>query len=141
MPSGIYPRLPKNHVCAVCDSTTTTNWHLHDEYWYCNICYTKHVRNPAKLYQEYNKNYKSRRLLFQDTRLILDHNPRNGVCSKCGKKNGEKFINTKGKESIVQTHLHHIEYDPNNPLAHTVELCEGCHLKEGIKLGQINVKH
>jgi 5-methylcytosine-specific restriction endonuclease McrA len=136
MPSGIYPRAPKNHVCAACDSTITINWHCHDEHWYCNPCFLKYIRNPARLYQEYRKNYAARRLLFQNTRLILDHNPRKGVCSECGKINGEIFINTKGKESIVQTHIHHVEYDSANPLNHIVELCEGCHLRESIRLRQ-----
>jgi len=140
LPSGIYPR-NKNHICVACDVVNSSNWHNHDGYWYCNTCYMKYVRNPAKLYQEYNKDYKSRRLLFRDTRLILDRNPRKGVCSRCGKKNGEIFINTKGRESIVQTHLHHTEYDPNDPLAHTVELCESCHLVESIRLGQVNVRN
>jgi len=59
-------------------------------------------------------NFKTRRV----TNLI---NPRTNKCSFCGKTHPEQLKN--------QTSLHHIEYDEEHPLNHTVELCIACHMR------------
>ena len=68
-----------------------------------------------KFHDIHNKN----RIKFKGKPIVLGFNPRKGTCSKCGQ--------SVGKGEIKQTVLHHIKYDSNNPLAHTVELCRVCH--------------
>jgi len=76
--------------------------------------------NPEKAYQ-----YIHNRILFKGKTVVLDHNPRTGTCSKCGAViDGEK---------VKQTHIHHTEYNDNEVLAHTVELCASCHGRESRK--------
>ena len=48
-------------------------------------------------------------------RIFLTENPRKGICSECGEAG--------------ETHIHHDQYDSDNPLAHTRELCKSCHTK------------
>jgi len=50
-------------------------------------------------------------------RIYLGYNPRKGICGDCGKTN-------------AKTVLHHLKYDLKNPLAHTFELCIGCHARQ-----------
>lgn len=49
--------------------------------------------------------------------------PRKGICSKCGA--------VKGIDCKI-THMHHLEYHPEDPLKDTIELCSSCHKKEHI---------
>lgn len=72
-------------------------------------------RNPEKI-KAHNKKYQSKRYWFKGKRLLAKEDLRKGVCSKCGKKG--------------RTSLHHLEYDGNNPLYHTIEICQGCHIRE-----------
>jgi hypothetical protein len=53
----------------------------------------------------------------------MKKNPRKGMCQPCGKTG--------------YTHLHHEQYDDNDILKHTIELCPGCHAKKSWRLGQI----
>ena len=68
-----------------------------------------HKEKIAQSQKQYNK----RKIKFKGKSMILDHEPRIGICSNCGKEG--------------QTNLHHTKYDSNNPLKHTRELCVGCH--------------
>jgi len=72
------------------------------------------------------KKIQGRRITFKGKRFMLKENPRTGICSNCNKSvnNGE----------IKKTHMHHEKYDENNPLAHTIELCAGCHSKTHARL-------
>lgn len=49
----------------------------------------------------------------------LDENLRTGTCSECGR--------SVEKGEIKTTNLHHTKYDPNDVLAHVIELCVRCH--------------
>ncbi len=107
-------------VCAACDSTTTyinkkgvACWHYHNEDLFCDKCFKYYIWNPA-----FNPVFHVRRFGFQGLRYFYKNNPRLGVCSKCGARVGIE---------CKRTSLHHLEYDPDNPLNHTIELCNSCH--------------
>jgi hypothetical protein len=53
---------------------------------------------------------------FKESTVVLDEEPRNGVCSRCRYVVGEVHPIT-GKVYTV-THRHHEAYDSNNVLAH-----------------------
>jgi len=53
---------------------------------------------------------------FKGKTISLDFEPREGICSDCGKQD-------------EHTHLYHTQYDETNPLKYTVELCADCHGK------------
>ena len=59
---------------------------------------------------------------FLGTIIEIPEDARTGKCSLCGKSYPEDLIR--------QPSIHHIEYDPENPLANTVELCNSCHAKQ-----------
>jgi len=73
-------------------------------------------KDYARTHQVEIQAYKAKRIKFKDKRIFLETNPRIGVCSWCRKKG--------------RTNIHHLQYDENNPLAHTVEICPSCHIKE-----------
>jgi hypothetical protein len=58
---------------------------------------------------------------YKGKTIPLRFEPRKGVCSHCEKID-------------EHTHLHHTQYDDNDPLAHIVELCHSCHMKQHRKL-------
>jgi len=62
------------------------------------------------------KENSARRIWFKTKRVYVKDCPRTGICSLCRRKG--------------LTHLHHIQYDENEPLAHTIEVCPSCHMKE-----------
>ena len=72
-------------------------------------------RNTAKV-KLWAKEDNARRFTFKGKRIFVNTIPRKGICTKCGKKG--------------RTSLHHTEYDLNNPMAHTIEICQACHLGE-----------
>ena len=80
-----------------------------------------HLRNRDKHLQIFRN-----RITFQNKQIQLDFNPRTGKCSQCG--------------SVGRTDLHHIKYDPANPLANTIELCIPCHRKTRIGMKYNKVK-
>jgi len=49
-----------------------------------------------------------------EKQIVVGINPRIGVCSMCG-------------DRPKKTNMHHTKYDPDNPLAYTIELCVPCH--------------
>lgn len=123
-------------ICAGCNAITSYKdkrgievWHWHDGHRLCESCFNIYVRNPV-YHEKWNHITNTRQLLFKNKRILLKENPRKGVCQLCGKKNGEKYTNYKGKDAIVSTHIHHIRYDDIDPLKDTMELCNSCHLKE-----------
>ena len=77
-----------------------------------------HWKNREKHLQMFRN-----RVTFLGKQLQLDSNPRRGVCSQCG--------------FVGRTDLHHIKYDPTNPLANTIELCKPCHRKGHIRKAKI----
>jgi len=57
-----------------------------------------------------------KRIRYKGKQIFVGINPRSGTCSEC---------NYKGI-----TQMHHLKYDDENPLAHTIELCNSCHHKQ-----------
>ena len=58
------------------------------------------------------------RIKFQGRTKSVGRNPRTGICSLCRHKG--------------QTDIHHMRYDRNDLLAHTIELCDSCHNKQRV---------
>lgn len=116
-------------VCSKCGSNKTyrrkngyEQWNIKDgEYW-CQKCYCKLIKYP-KWKVKHIALYNPKRILFKQKRIILDEDPRKGICKMCGKKG--------------LTHMHHYKYDDKDPLKYTIELCPSCHAKEGYKLKQL----
>jgi len=98
----------------------------------CKKCYAQYFDNPV-----HHPLYTHKRIQFKNKQIALKENPRKGICDLCGKKNGDQYINKKNRVAIVNTQIHHLEYDEAEPLAHTIELCESCHTSESWRLGQI----
>ena len=106
--------------CFNCGSDITTiqkqktkispvsHWYFHEGKTYCEKCNSKLFKNPRRL------NPKGKH------RIVLEQNPRTGICQICLRKVGE---------GIKRTSLHHIQYH-NDPLKDTIELCNSCHMKE-----------
>jgi len=57
-----------------------------------------------------------RTMRYKGKVLTFKHQIKTGQCQSCWSPN-------------LTTVLHHIRYDDNNPLAHTIELCQHCHNK------------
>lgn len=130
-------------ICSICDSTTiyshnrrkNGNWYIDKEtqLYLCGKCYAYKRRKIPEVAErrhnslnkpsarEHVREHDKRKLRFKGRQILVQSNPRIGVCSKCGKRNGL---------DIKRTHIHHIQYDENNPLAYTIELCTSCHAKE-----------
>jgi len=51
---------------------------------------------------------------YKGKTVTLNFEPRKGICSICEKED-------------EHTILHHEQYDDNDPLAHTIEVCVKCH--------------
>ncbi len=79
----------------------------------CRVC------NKSRM-KVWSKILNAKRIEFKGKNISFKENPRTNICSKCGRKYPDEL-----KE---QTCLHHLDYDPKNPLAHTIELCRGCHI-------------
>ena len=135
----------EDRICVACDSKTTYidrtgrhQWRMYDDHWYCKNCYCRYVDNPIRnpiTSKKWNPirhaRYGPRRYTFKDKRVQTKEIPRTGTCQKCGKKIGDEYINCWGETAIIKrTHIHHIQYDENNPFGSTIELCVSCHMKE-----------
>lgn len=107
------------------DNRGVSQWHKFLDGYLCTRCHSN-LENPEK-------NKRRIRFTFKDKRILLPDNPRTGYCSKCS--------NNIYDGSCKVTHLHHTKYDVKNPLENTIELCVGCHFKESVLLGQIDVNH
>jgi hypothetical protein len=64
---------------------------------------------------------------FKGKIVYLDSDPRIGVCTRCRYVVGQ--IHKVTGKVYKNTHLHHEQYDENNAVAHTIELCSPCHRK------------
>ena len=134
----------KYRNCCICRLTTSykdkngyEQWRLHNTKWYCKKCYYRVIVNPVR-----NKINAPRRIVFQDTRILLSNNPRKGVCEKCGIKLGDEYINAKGKIKILKkTDMHHMEYHDDDPLKDAIEICPSCHFKETWRLRRLEVTY
>lgn len=97
----------KERECRFCGSKTTKidngkyeHWYKCFNQWLCHKCYNRLVSQPFQI-------------KFKHKIIHLKKNPHKGICEICGKK--------------TRTHLHHLSYDPNKPLKHTIEVCAKCH--------------
>jgi len=72
--------------------------------------------------KSFNARTGPKRIKFKGKKVYLGYNPRKGICAKCRK--------TVASGDIDSTHMHHLQYDENDPAAHTVELCPSCHALE-----------
>jgi hypothetical protein len=125
-------------ICSLCEKDTTVVirkrktkpqgykqylWHRHKQTnkRICHNCYMKlyisskwnPIKNPER-----HKIYNPRRLKFNGKYILLSRPPRIGVCNWC-----RAVIPFDCK----QTQMHHLFYDPLNPLLHTIEICPRCH--------------
>lgn len=107
-------------ICSNCQSQETykNQWYYHNNKSFCKKCQNKLFVNP-----KWHPLTNNKRIKFMGKVILLDRNPRTGICSKCGVKR--------------VTNLHHLLYDELDPLAYTIELCQSCHMTESIRLGQI----
>jgi DNA-directed RNA polymerase subunit RPC12/RpoP len=120
-------------VCSNCGSTKTSNSH-----WYrdgksgyqCHPCHMKLVYNPR-----WHPITNPKRINFKGKQVFLDEAPRKGVCSLCGIKVGQ-FHPVTG-HYCKTTHMHHLQYDPENPANYTIEVCVPCHRQEHQRLKTI----
>lgn len=118
-------------------------WHRYKDGYICQKHYASLIGNPNKP-KGYWKKYKQdpikkkehgrRAVRFFDTKIFMKTNPRKGICIWCGRKNGDEFINAKGKPSKIKTQLHHIEYYIIFKWFATIEICNSCHYKETLRL-------
>ena len=127
----------KNVFCCECGSnktyvrkTSKTRWHLGRPEWYkhpdipnkflCNKCYLRLPQKQQKR-QQLSKIYHKKQHYYKNRNIHLDYEPRIGVCNWC---RAVAPFDTK------MTHIHHEQYDDNNPSKHTIEICVECHRKE-----------
>ena len=82
----------------------------------------KYNRNNSEKVATRQHQYTLQKIRFGGKQIRTNEVVRTGKCSKCLRRveDGE----------IKVTHMHHEQYDSNNPLAHTIELCVRCHNKE-----------
>lgn len=127
------------------------HWRNHKNGWICNRCYCKHVKHLknkeqenqyckeyynknkeyfkeyfAKRTKEYVKNNNSKRLKYKDKQIRIKQNIKTGYCSRCSNNIYDGSCNL--------TSLHHIRYNDDDPLKHTIELCNPCHRKQHINI-------
>lgn len=80
-------------------------------------------------------------MTFQGKQILLKENPRKGICSKCGNKKGDWYIDYKGRPRQIQRiQMHHEKYDKSDPLKHTIELCSSCHGKISQQQNRVKMK-
>lgn len=116
--------IPRN--CFICKSTKThidknghEQWYYHYGQWYCLKHNNHYFRNPK---------YIPKTITFRNKQVIISKTARIGKCSKCGKKIGDEYLDTRKKiKKIKRTHIHHIEYHDDNILKDTIEICASCH--------------
>ena len=87
-------------------------------HWICRRCYQQ-IINP--IYNPiYSNIHNPRRLTYKGKVIRMKNARRIGVCNWC--RAVTPF-------DCAKTELHHEQYDDNNPLAHTIEICPRCHIK------------
>lgn len=86
--------------------------------WWCKRCHSRLVDDP-KWNPSMSKIHNPRRLTYKGKVVRLEKPPRIGVCNWC--------------RAVIpfdceRTQMHHEQYDDDNPLAHTIEICPLCHI-------------
>lgn len=93
------------------------------------------LKNPEKYAAQIERStqklkdsgYITNRVLFKAKRILLEQNPRLGICSMCGQKG--------------RTEIHHIKYHNADPLRDTIEVCARCHRKREQLYGEWGKKN
>lgn len=128
-------------ICVDCGETFLTNYvnkHIYRTTEKCQTCRDSERKQKPVIKLKYGRfkdsNNKSR-MKYKGRYVYLDpkevEKKRTGYCSNCS--------NNIHDGSCKQTQLHHPnnEYDDNDPLWNTVELCASCHRKETIRLAKM----
>ncbi len=110
----------RNNLCKECHNSMRKE---SGKYWST----TKRLSDKWHAILDLNK------IWFKKKRIYLNENPRTNVCSECGRRYPE--------ELKIQTSLHHNEYNENNPLTNTRELCQSCHMKLHYRRGDLSLIH
>jgi hypothetical protein len=80
--------------------------------------------------KKFSGDWRPRRYVFLDKRLINDTRVRTGVCSQCHRQVGDKYQGWRGRVvTVKQTQLHHDFYLTICPWFSRRELCVACHSK------------
>lgn len=101
-----------------------------DEGWICLKHYNRLIGNPKQTIEyrrKYNKISWSKTLWFCNKPVYVGFVVRKGICERCGRKNGDKFIKTRGGIGTILTHKHHYFYLRIMVWACTEEICNLCH--------------
>lgn len=116
-----FPRLKIEQRCSICKSTETyvnpagTHvWRIVDGQYVCKKCSNQNETLERPEWHSFIK-----RIRFKDKQVTTDKIVRLGVCSVCRR--------SVAAGEVKRTAMHHIIYDANNPLDHTVEVCNKCH--------------
>ena len=84
----------------------------------CKKCYNASPRTKV-MRDESNRKTNPKHFYFKDHNILPKNNPRTNICSNC--------LRRYPQELKKQTFIHHEEYINDDPLAHTIELCNSCH--------------
>jgi hypothetical protein len=134
----VFSRSVESRKCLyfnVCGRTETytgrwkEHWHPYQDGYLCKTHYSKLVgykKRTAEQRKKYNDKYNIRKIKFIDRQIIVSKNPKSGFCSWCS--------NNIYDGSCKVTNMHHVEYDKNNVLANTIEICASCHAYETTRL-------
>ena len=123
VPSGNWLGLRR---CYSCDDIKTYRAKTGYEQWYsngivdewiCRNCFDRIFRIRHRITYKRKNSF---------VRVDVRANPRIGVCNLC-----RAVVPFDSK----RTDLHHLKYNDDSPLKDTIELCIGCHLKEGWRDG------
>jgi len=143
-------------VCRICGLEAQTeddlsNFILHKDSLHgrqnlCKECNNKMSRKGGKYFEQatrrtkrwiennpdkwaaIKKKSRSNRIRFRGKEVRFDEAPRTNKCSNCGKVYPDELDR--------RTCLHHLKYDLDDPLAHTIELCTECHARLHRKMDQ-----
>jgi len=101
--------------------------------WLCSKCYDRLIHIP-EFHKKWGNYFNKRMVKFGDKRVYVkgESEPRTGICSIC-----KRSIH---KGEIDRTALHHFNYDSDNPLDNTIELCFNCHADQHTHTRQRNKK-
>jgi hypothetical protein len=131
-------RIRDKKICYNCNSEETyvtkdgrILWHRWIDHIYCHYCYMRLFINPRNNgrtnkkpkpvgYKIKHRIHSLRRIQFRTGRIIVDRNPRVGVCNLC--------------RAVLpfdcrRTNMHHEEYYAEDVMKGALEICPSCHMK------------
>ena len=114
----------ENRSCYACGATTSNKNKHGSEYWYrnfphkdflCHHCYNYILRKEYRLKNQQSRIVFKGKRVYHALKII-----RIGICNLCRAVVGF---------DCKRTNMHHEEYDNENVLKHTIEVCPSCHKK------------